>query len=55
MMVAVDDPIGYLARFGNEAGALPHSVILDARGEIVDTHTGPLSKEQLEAFLKPHL
>lgn len=55
LMVAVDDPIEMLTRFGDKSGALPHSVMLDRAGDILATHTGPFSQEQLEAFILPHL
>ena len=55
LLVAVTDPVDLLASFGNEIGALPHSVMLSASGEILATHTGPLSAEQLDEMIQDFL
>jgi peroxiredoxin len=45
------DPGGdVLAVFG--AAALPHTVLIDARGKVVDTHSGALTAGELTALLR---
>lgn len=38
-------------QLGNRIGALPYSVLVSASGEILETHMGELSAEQLAAWL----
>lgn len=55
LLLIEDDPISFLSRFGDEQGVLPHSAILGRAGEILATHTGPLTPDQLEQFINTHL
>ena len=55
LLLAGDDAIDLLIDFGNEVGALPHTAILSASGDIVATHTGPLTAEQLDQLIQKHL
>lgn len=41
--------------FGNKSSALPYTVILNAQQEIVFTHHGEISQQQLETALKVRL
>ena len=55
LLLAVEDPIALLNAFGNEQGALPHSVVLGSTGNVLATHTGPLLPDQLTALIEAHL
>ena len=55
LLLVQGDPIGLLSSFGDEQGVLPHSAILGRTGEILATHTGPLSSDQLEQLIYTHL
>ena len=55
LLLAVEDPIALLNAFGNEQGALPHSVVLSSTGDVLATHTGPLLPDQLTALIEAHL
>ena len=45
-----------LARaFGNDAGALPFTVVIDASGKVVASHLGKVDDATLDAWLKPYL
>lgn len=46
-LVEADGPPGSAAAFGNPAGTLPFSVLIDARGHIVAVHNGPLDAAAL--------
>lgn len=41
--------------FGNKSSALPYTVIIDDQQEIVFTHHGEISQQQLETAIKVHL
>lgn len=55
LLLVPGDPIALLTSFGDDTGALPHSAVVGTSGEILATHTGPLTAGQLEAFILPHL
>ena len=55
LLLVEGDPMGLLSSFGDEQGALPHSAILGRTGEILETHTGPLTYDQLEQLIRAHL
>ena len=42
-------------RIGNTNGGLPYSVIVDRKGNVVETQLGTLSQEKLESIIKPLL
>ncbi len=45
-----------LARaFGNDAGALPFTVVIDGDGKVVATHLGKVDEATLRAWLKPYV
>jgi thiol-disulfide isomerase/thioredoxin len=47
------DEVGELSRrLGNERGVLPYTVILDARGQVLETRVGPYTEAALELRLK---
>ena len=52
--IVVDDGpgMGMLAGLGNPAGALPHSVLVNADGNILMSHLGELTEADGEAMLK---
>lgn len=41
-----------MARYGNDAGALPYTVFIDRDGIITRQHYGPLSREQLRRMVQ---
>lgn len=43
------------ARFGNNRGALPFSVLISRDGRILAQHFGKLNSEQLDDWIAPHL
>jgi len=49
------DAVSISAAYGNTMGSLPYSALLDREGNIRLLHTGELSKDDLEAELKPLL
>jgi len=51
-LVGGDEVIQAAKRLGNDIGALPYTVIIDTRGEIVFTRRGPLSKSDAELVIK---
>lgn len=55
LLLAVEDPITLLGAFGNEQGALPHSVVLGSSGNVLAIHAGPIRPEQLAALIESHL
>ena len=55
LLLAAGDVFRLMAAWGNQQGALPHSVIVDRSGAILATHTGPLLPEQLAALIEAHL
>lgn len=55
LLLIQGDPIGLLSNFRDEQGVLPHSAILGRTGEILATHTGPLTADQLEQLIYTHL
>ncbi len=50
--VAGADALRWMAEHGNPAGALPFTVLLDARGEIVETRLGAFHAAELDAVLE---
>jgi thiol-disulfide isomerase/thioredoxin len=49
------DEVGELSkRLGNRIGVLPHTVILDAQGKVVEQRVGPYTEAQLEERLKAY-
>ena len=51
----VGDGAGELSRrLGNSAGVLPHSVILDGSGRVLEQKVGPYREQELEAILTEH-
>ena len=46
-LVEPDGPPGSAARFGNSAGTLPFSVLLDGEGRVLRTHHRPLDAAEL--------
>jgi thiol-disulfide isomerase/thioredoxin len=55
LLLALDDPFTLLANSGNEIGGLPHSVLLGRNGKILTSHTGILTREQLDELIQSHL
>ncbi len=51
-LVEADGPPGSAAAFGNPGGTLPFSVLIDAQGNILDTHNGPLDAAGLARWAK---
>ncbi|ORU89501.1 MAG: redoxin [Cycloclasticus sp. symbiont of Poecilosclerida sp. M] len=46
-LIAEIKGIGLAQQYGNRAGALPYSVIIDRHGQIVFRKTGPLSRQRI--------
>ena len=55
LMAAEYDGLQLSRDYGNHIGALPYSVFVDRSGIITYTHTGELSKTQVEEIIKPLL
>ena len=55
LLLALEDPFSLLGSSGNEVGGLPHSVLLDGHGEVLTTHTGILTREQMEKMLQTYV
>jgi thiol-disulfide isomerase/thioredoxin len=54
-LIAGDSGIGLSKQFGNNANAVPYTVIIDQTGKIVHRHAGELSGDKLVALLKPFI
>ena len=52
VLVADSDGVGLALRYGNGAGALPYTVIIDRNGVISNTFMGELSKKRVEELLE---
>ena len=52
LLLALADPFSLLGSSGNEVGGLPHSILLDGDGSVLASHTGILTEDQLEEWLK---
>jgi thiol-disulfide isomerase/thioredoxin len=55
VLVGEMDVIQIAESYGNQAGALPYTVLVGRDGKIVFAHMGPLPTEQAEAALSPLL
>lgn len=53
-MAVQDEGIGLARRFGNAAGVLPYTVIINRDGEISHTITGELSKLRAKELMEEH-
>ena len=53
-LIAQADGVGLAQRYGNRAGVLPYTVIIDRDGEISSTFTGELSKKRAKELLEEH-
>jgi thiol-disulfide isomerase/thioredoxin len=53
VVVGEEDAMNLMRAEGNSIGALPYTVVYDAKGKKVASHAGRLSREQLDGFLKP--
>lgn len=54
LLLALVDPFALLGASGNEVGGLPHSVLLDGDGQVLEAHTGVLTEDQLQAWIRAH-
>ena len=51
-----DDPVYAAASaYGNKAGVLPFTAIIDRQGRVIYTHAGELTREEAESVLLPLL
>lgn len=55
LLLALDDSFSLLGSSGNEVGGLPHSALLDGSGKMLASHTGILTRGQLEEMIQAHL
>jgi thiol-disulfide isomerase/thioredoxin len=55
VLIGEIDALGLLPAYGNPAGGLPFSVLLDAGGHIVHRKFGPYQETELEALLQKHV
>jgi thiol-disulfide isomerase/thioredoxin len=55
VVIGTFDTVEVSRQIGNQRRALPYTVILNRRGDIVATELGGLTEEKLEAILKPLL
>jgi thiol-disulfide isomerase/thioredoxin len=52
----IGDGAGELSRrLGNSAGVLPHSVVLDASGKVLEQKVGPYREEELDRILAKYV
>ncbi|CAK0758534.1 cytochrome c biogenesis protein CcmG, thiol:disulfide interchange protein DsbE [Gammaproteobacteria bacterium] len=54
-LVGEDTGIGLATRYGDHAGGLPYTVIIDRSGKVVSTHLGELSATAAEKTIRPLL
>ena len=52
LLLALEDPFSLLGSSGNDVGGLPHTVLLNGDGSVTASHTGILTEDQLEAWLR---
>lgn len=55
ILVGTTDVMSTQRRFGNAAGLLPYTVLVDADGTIAWQHLGEVEPEHLEEHVLPHL
>ncbi|WP_374355423.1 TlpA family protein disulfide reductase [Chitinimonas sp.] len=55
ILVGEEDALGLMRAEGNHIGGLPYTVVYDKTGRKVAAHAGRLSRDKLNAFLKPLL
>jgi len=55
VLVGGAESIDLARRFGNRAGGLPYTVVLDQRGALVMRHLGILTEAELEQLIQPLL
>ena len=53
ILMGDDDTLELIARYGNSAGALPFTVIIDRSGSIAVRKLGPFNKTELESLIEP--
>jgi thiol-disulfide isomerase/thioredoxin len=49
------DAMGIMSQYGNLAGVLPYSVVIDRAGHIRDIKSGAYTRDELEPIVKPLL
>lgn len=50
-LLAPSNPSGILRRFGNQSGAIPHSVLLNTKNQMCGKRTGEIDESWMEASL----
>lgn len=55
ILLGGDNGIALAQQLGNNAGAVPFTLIVDRQGQIIHRHPGALSKEQLVKIITPLL
>lgn len=51
----VEDAYEVSAKYGNPHGALPYTLLIDTKQNIVESHNGQISKKMLQELLTKHL
>ncbi len=54
-LVGGDEVVKIASQLGNNMGAIPYTVVINAEGKIAFTHRGPISREEAEAVIKNFL
>ena len=52
LLVAQEQGPGLMKIGGNASGALPYTLLVDGRGNILQRHSGPISAYQLDSWLR---
>lgn len=55
MLIAGDTGIALSSQFGNRIGAVPYTVVVDQKGNIVHRHPGEITRKQLLDIVTPIL
>jgi len=50
-----DEVVKIASQLGNNIGAMPYTVVINAEGKIAFTHRGPLTKDEAEAVIRNFL
>ena len=51
VLVSDQDNTELMARYGNRIATLPYSVVMDRKGQVIETHAGAYKKDQLYGVL----
>jgi thiol-disulfide isomerase/thioredoxin len=55
LLIAEDEGMALSSQLGNDKGVLPYTIIIDTKGNVVDTFFGRITKEMLEDTLQAYM